>query len=182
MSVDILLVLVADVLLGGLFLFGGIGKLKGLAAFTETLGNYRLLPGVLVRPAAVLIAAGELAVGAATLAGLPLGDQSGMLGVAALLLVYAAAMSINIARGHDSIDCGCLGFGAARASLGWDMVMRNVALAAIAVMVFALPAEARALRAIDWISGMGAIAAFALFYYGFGQFSAMRLRGKAMVK
>ena len=104
------------------------------------------------------------------------------LGIAALLLAYAAAMGINIARGRDHIDCGCLGFGAAQATLGWELVLRNVALATFAFAVFALPLSARPLGAIDWISGIGAIAAFALLYLGFGQFSASGLRGKAVVR
>ena len=52
----------------------------------------------------------------------------------------------------------------------------------IAFAIFALPVSARPLGAIDWISGIGAIAVFALLYLGFGQLSAVRLRGKAVVR
>lgn len=180
-GLDILPVLVADVLFGGLYLVGGASKLRDFTAFAETLGNYRLLPGPLVRPAGAVIALAELALGAAAIVAVPLGSQIAMLGVAVLLLVYAAAMGINIARGRDHIDCGC-SFGAAHASLGWELVARNVALGVIAFAVFALPVSARPLGPIDWISGIGAVAAFALLYLGFGQFSAGRLRGKAVVR
>lgn len=180
-GLDILPVLVADVLFGSLFLVGGASKLRDFTAFAETLGNYRLLPDVLVRPAGATITAAELALGAAAIVAVPLGSQIAMLGIATLLLVYAAAMGINIARGRDHIDCGC-SFGAAHASLGWELVARNVALGVIAFAVFALPVSARPLGPIDWISGIGAVAAVALLYLGFGQFSAGRLRGKAVVR
>lgn len=181
-GIDILPVLVANVLLGSLFLLSGGGKLRDFAGFVGTLGNYRLLPAALVRPAGAMIVLAELALGAAAIIAVPLGSQIAMLGIAALLLAYAAAMGINIARGRDHIDCGCLGFGAAQATLGWELVLRNVALATFAFAVFALPLSARPLGAIDWISGIGAIAAFALLYLGFGQFSASGLRGKAVVR
>jgi hypothetical protein len=180
-AIDILPVLVANLLFGGLFVLGGTSKLGGFAVFTETLGNYRLLPAGLVRPAGAMIAFAELALGAAAIIAVPLGSQIAMLGIAALLFAYAAAMGINIARGRDHIDCGC-SFGAARASLGWELVARNIALGLIAFAMFALPVSARPLGAIDWISGVGAIAAFALLYLGFGQLSAVRLRGKAVVR
>ncbi len=181
-TVDILPVLVADILVGSLLLLAGASKIRDFAAFTGTLANYRLLPSALVAPAGAMIALAELALGAAAIIAVPIGSQIAMLGAAALLLTYAAAMGINIARGRDHIDCGCLGFGTAKASLGWELVLRNVAIAAIALAVFALPAGTRTLGAIDWISGLGAVAAFAFLYLGFGQLSALRLRGKAAVR
>jgi hypothetical protein len=48
----------------------------------------------------------------------------------ALLLVFAAAMAINIRRGRTQIDCGC-GLSALRQGLGWPLVARNLALAAV---------------------------------------------------
>lgn len=179
-GIDILPILVADALLGGLFLLGGFAKLKDFATFAGTLGNYRLLPEALVTPAAAAIVGVELLAGAAAIAAPLLGTQLAMAAIAALLLLYAAGMGINIARGRDHIDCGCLGFGATRASLGWDLVARNMLLAAIALAAVALPVVPRPLGAIDWISGIGAVAALALVYLGFGQFSAVRLHGKAV--
>jgi ABC-type phosphate transport system permease subunit len=102
--------------------------------------------------------------------------------IAALLLVYAGGMAINILRGRTHIDCGCLGFGTSRASLGWELVARNILLGAVALAVFALPVVPRALGAIDAISGLGAVVALALLYLGFGQFTAVRLQEKAVLK
>lgn len=181
-GIDILPVLVANVLLGGLFLLGGAAKAKDFTGFTGTLAAYMLVPEALLAPAAAAIVAVELAAGVAAIGAVAIGSQVAMGVIAALLLVYAAAMGINIARGRTHIDCGCLGFGTARASLGWELVARNILLAAIALAVFALPVAPRALGAVDAISGLGAIAALALLYLGFGQFSAVRLHGKAVLK
>lgn len=181
-GIDILPVLVADILLGGLFLLGGVAKARDFAAFTGTLGNYMLVPEALVTPVAAAIVAAELALGGTAMAGLAIGSQAAMAGIAVLLLVYAAAMGINLLRGRDHIDCGCLGFGTGRASLGWELVARNLGLAAIALLAAALPVVPRPLGAIDWISGVGAIIAFALLYFGFGQFSAVRLQGRTVLK
>lgn len=181
-GIDILPVLVADILLGGLFLLGGIAKVKDFPSFTGTLGNYMLLPEALVTPAAAAIVAVELLAGVAAIGAVMIGTQLAMGVIAALLLLYGAAMAINIARGRDDIDCGCLGFGSTRATLGWELVARNMLLAAIALAVFALPLAPRPLGAADWISGIGAVAALALVYLGFGQFSAVRLHGKAVLK
>ena len=78
-GIDILPVLVANVLLGSLFLLSGGGKLRDFAGFVGTLGNYRLLPAALVRPAGAMIVLAELALGAAAIIAVPLGSQIAML-------------------------------------------------------------------------------------------------------
>jgi len=181
-GVDILPVLVADVLLGGLFLLGGAAKAKDFAGFTGTLAAYMIVPEALLTPVAALIVAVELAAGIAAVGAVAIGSQAAMGVIAALLLVYAAAMAINILRGRTHIDCGCLGFGTSRASLGWELVGRNMLLATVAFALVALPVSTRALGAIDAISGIGAIVAFALLYLGFGQFAAVRLQERAVLQ
>ncbi len=181
-GIDILPVLVADILLGGLFLLGGIAKARDFTGFTGTLAGYMLVPEALLTPTAAAIVAVELAAGVAAIGAVVIGSQAAMGVIAALLLLYAVAMGINVARGRTHIDCGCLGFGTARASLGWELVARNVALAIVAFAAFALPVAPRILGAVDIISGIGAIVALALLYLGFGQFTAVRLHGKAVLK
>lgn len=181
-GVDILPVLVADVLLGGLFLLGAAAKAKDFTGFTGTLAAYMIVPERLLAPVAALIVVVEMVAGIATVAAVALGSQAALGVIAALLLVYAVAMAVNILRGRTHIDCGCLGFGTGRASLGWELVGRNLLLATVALAVFALPMTARPLGAVDTISGIGAILAFALLYLGFGQFAAIRLQEKAVLK
>ena len=53
---------------------------------------------------------------------------------AALLLVYAGAMAVNLVRGRKDLDCGC---GGPSARISWKLVVRN-ALMALAVGVVSL--------------------------------------------
>lgn len=180
MGADPLLVLVASVLLGGLFAIGGISKLMGFAEFVATVGNYRLLPDPLVLPAALLVASSELLLGLAALAGSRFEVLTASLfGIAALLLIYAASIGINLLRGRRHIDCGCNAFAAEGAPLNWYLVGRNAVLAAVALGVGSATVMPRPLAMIDWISALGALAAFPLLYLAFGQLSATSF-GKAM--
>ena len=108
-----------------LFAAAALHKLRDLPHFTEVLRAYRVLPEGAVRLAPVVPLA-ELAVAAGLLAP---GLRSGAaLGGVALLLVYAAAIGVNLARGRRDLACGCGGPDDARPIAPW-MVGRNLALA-----------------------------------------------------
>jgi hypothetical protein len=118
----------AGVVVALLFLFAGIDKLRHRALLPGVIANYRLLPQLLVAPAAAALPWVELAIAALLLLGLvvalpPIAPLTAML----LLLVFAAAMAINIRRGRRHIDCGC-GHAGLRQQLGWGQVVRNVVL------------------------------------------------------
>ena len=76
----------------------------------------------------------------------------------ALLLVFAAAMAINIGRGRRHIDCGC-GHSGLRQQLGWSQVARNLVLAT--ALLPALAAGRADLGMAD--VGLGAAAGVALY-------------------
>lgn len=97
-------------------------KLFEWPRFVAALAAYRLVPRALVMPSALLVTAGELA--AAPL--LLFVEASGLVLGTSLLLVYAFAMGINLARGRRYIDCGC---GDEPVPLSVLMVGRNLALA-----------------------------------------------------
>ena len=82
---------------------------------------------------------------------------------AALLVVFAWAMAINIRRGRRAIDCGC-GRSQLRQPLGWGLVVRNVVLALL-VAIRALPGEsASAVEiALALIAGITLFAIILLF-------------------
>ena len=94
--------------------------------FQGVVANYRLLPDAMVAPAAHLIPPVELLLGATLLLGLAFPGPE--LGAAALLLLFALAMGINLRRGRRHIDCGCFQ-SALKQTLSWTLVMRNVVLA-----------------------------------------------------
>lgn len=114
---------------GLVFLQAALAKLRHREILSGVIANYRLLPAALVGPAAMLLAPAELAVAI----GLLLGGQALAAAVAiALLVIFAAAMAINITRGRREIDCGC-GRSQLRQPLSWLLVTRNLLLAALLV-------------------------------------------------
>lgn len=132
--------LAAGVLVALLFLAAGIDKLRHHDLLPGVIANYRLLPGALVAPAAWLLPPVELAVAAGLLLGPPAGlGLWPVLAAIGLLLLFAAAMAINIVRGRRHIDCGC-GHAGLRQQLGWGQVLRNIMLAAALLAGLATPA------------------------------------------
>jgi hypothetical protein len=108
-----------------LFAGAGIDKVRHRALLPGVIANYRLLHPALVAPAALALPVVELAVAV----GLALGVAPvAPLAAAALLLVFAGAMAVNIRRGRHHIDCGC-GHSGLRQRLGWGQVARNLLLA-----------------------------------------------------
>jgi hypothetical protein len=176
--IDSLILLIAGLLLGGLFIAAAIAKLIDFGHFQATLGAYLLIPERLAMPAASALIAAELAFGAAALVTGVTGWTLPLAGIAALLALYAGAMAINLRRGRDHIDCGCLAFGARRATIGWSLVVRNLLLALVALTVALPPVRPRELIAIDWISAAGGVIAFMLLYQGAGLLLALRLQAR----
>jgi hypothetical protein len=125
-----------------LFALAGSHKLRNLALFTEVFSAYRVLPESLARRSAWLIPAMELAI--------------------ALLIAYAAGISLNLVRGRRELDCGCGAAGNRRSIALW-MVWRNLVLA-LALGVAALPWIARPLTGLDALTVIGGLSAAAMLY------------------
>lgn len=115
----------ASVAVALLLAVAGFDKLRHRDLLPGVIANYRLLPEALVAPAALLLPAAELLVAAGLVLGVA---PAAPLAAIALLLVFAAAMAINIGRGRRHIDCGC-GHAGLRQQLGWGQVARNLVLA-----------------------------------------------------
>jgi putative oxidoreductase len=82
-----------------------------MAAFAESVANYRIVPPALVPAAAAAVVGIEI--------------------TAALLAVFTAGLSSALARGID-LACGCFG-GSAPAT--WWTVLRDLVMLALAVLV-----------------------------------------------
>jgi hypothetical protein len=151
-----------------LMLLAAWHKTSARVEFGAALRDYRLLPAMLLRPAAVLLPAIEFVLAVGWLTGI--GRAAVAVSTAALLLVYAAAIAVNLRRGRVHISCGC-GLGGAAdgdARLSWWLVARNVVLAG-AAGVAALPASDRGLGSQDWLTLVLAILAAILLYAGASQ-------------
>ena len=101
-------------------------KLSDMRAFRDTLANYQLVPERSLRLVAAAIIALEIA---AAVSLLWPGAPSAPAVAASILVVYAAAIAINLLRGRGSIDCGCSG-AVVRQSLSAGLVIRNAVLVA----------------------------------------------------
>lgn len=146
--------LAGSVGVGLVFLQAALAKLRHRELLAGVIANYRLLAPALTGPAALLLPPAELAVSLGLLLGGAWRPAQfvAALGAIALLLVFAAAMGINIARGRSHIDCGC-GRSQLRQPLSWLLVWRNLALAALLTPLLA---------PLDFLAPTGADLAIAL--------------------
>ena len=100
-----------QIALGVFFVAAALPKLVDPPSFAHMIYNYRLVPGAFVNLMALVMPWLELLAGLALILGV--WTRTSAILVGALLLVFVAAISLNLARGN-AIDCGC--FDVARAS------------------------------------------------------------------
>lgn len=129
-----LVLLAARCLLVCVFLRAGFSKVTDLADFRSAVTNYRLLPAALVPAVAFTLPFAELTAAVLLALGILPTIVAGLL--AFLLLSFAAAIAINLARGR-SFDCGCAG--SAPQTISWAHVASNVCLAALAAALAVAP-------------------------------------------
>ncbi|MGH8972695.1 MAG: MauE/DoxX family redox-associated membrane protein [Acidimicrobiia bacterium] len=124
------LVLVARLVLAGVFALAGLGKLADRRGAQQALEDFgvpgalsgtlvRVLPVVELTVAAALVARGTSRVGAA--------------GALLLLAAFSLAVAVNLARGRTP-DCHCFGQMHAR-PIGFGTLFRNAALTALGAVV-----------------------------------------------
>jgi hypothetical protein len=143
-----------------LFATAAFHKFRDLERFTLLLDAYRVIPGGSARRLAWSIPCAELAVALAL--PWPPARRWAALAAAGLLIVYAAGMTVNLARNRRELDCGCAAAGERRPIAPW-MVWRNFFLT-LASMATALPWVPRALVSADFLTvAAGGVAGLALY-------------------
>lgn len=146
--------------LAGALLFGSAAfhKLRALSVFVGTFTEYRILPLALVPPTAYVVVAieGVLSIGLVWSATRVASAIAG----AVLLLIYAAAIGVNLLRGRRDIDCGCT---LQHRPIGAWMIVRNVLLAAL-LLSLALPVSGRPLGLPDLAMVAAALLVITLLY------------------
>jgi uncharacterized membrane protein YphA (DoxX/SURF4 family) len=161
MTIDPAIANLASVALAAIFATSGAMKLADLDLFEGALANYRLVPRMLEKPAAIALPVLECGCAAAVL--VPITRAAGALGILALLTIFTGAIAINLARGRTNVDCGCFG-PALRQDLSTWMLLRNAALAALAVAAL-MPFAVRRIVWLDWVTiALGAAAAVVLYF------------------
>jgi len=135
-------------------------KLRDPVRFALVLAAYRVLPQAAARGLAWTVPCAELAIALAL--PWPRTRRWAALAAAGLLLLYAAGMALNLARGRRDLDCGCTAAGRRRPIAPW-MVWRNLALA-LASATAALSWAPRALEGVDLLTiAAGAVASLVLY-------------------
>ena len=128
--------------------------------FGVILAEFRLVPAQAVRACAVAVIGLELGLGVSLM--FPATRSFGLAGSALLLVLYAAAIGVNLHRGRRSIDCGCVGPLRHQSLSGW-LVARNLLLALLALAALS-PVNGRALVWHDLITGSTAFGLAILLY------------------
>lgn len=145
-----------------LFAVAAWHKMRDWPRIGGVISGYRLLPQGASLPVAAVLIALELAVAAGSLI-----SRQVLLGAAALLLGYACAIGLNILRGNDRIDCGCISYLSAAPRLKWAMSVRNAGIALIAIMVARGAVSIRPLIWMDFVTIAGVLAALSALYAAF---------------
>jgi uncharacterized membrane protein YphA (DoxX/SURF4 family) len=96
--------LVARVVLGCVFIYASLDKINNPDLFAEAVYNYQLSPEVAVNLVALWLPWLELLSGTLLILGLWI--RGSILILSGLMLLFLAALGINLARGLD-IHCGC---------------------------------------------------------------------------
>jgi uncharacterized membrane protein YphA (DoxX/SURF4 family) len=127
-----------QIALGVLFVAAALPKIVDPPGFAHMIYNYRLVPGAFVNAMALGMPWLELLVGLGLILGIWTRTSAAVVG--ALLLVFVAAIGINLARGN-AIDCGCFDVSAAGKSVAerladmrWD-ILRDAGMLAMAVQI-----------------------------------------------
>jgi hypothetical protein len=146
--------------LAALFAGSTLHKIQALSEWPGVVRNYRLMPDAFGGAAAWLIlSAGALTAGAQLFQS---SRRAGAIAAALQLLVFGAAIGINIGRGRTAIDCGCFGSRLRHGISRW-MVARNAVLALCALSLL-LPASHRRLSAMEVAVCVGLILTLAFLY------------------
>jgi putative oxidoreductase len=95
-------------LLGITFIYASIHKIAEPAEFAKIIYGYGLFPHIIINLAAIVLPFLELITGLALVLGIY--PRSAATVIGALLLIFIAAISVNLIRGYE-FDCGCFSFG-----------------------------------------------------------------------
>ena len=93
-----------QIALGAIFVAAALPKIADPPSFAHMIYNYRLVPGAAINALALVMPWVELLVGLALILGVWPRESAALAGL--LLLVFMAAITINLARGR-AVDCGC---------------------------------------------------------------------------
>ncbi|WP_320175424.1 MauE/DoxX family redox-associated membrane protein [Maridesulfovibrio sp.] len=123
------------IILGIVFIVASLDKIVDPLAFAEIVKNYQILPEMMIGPVAFFLPWLEFVCGAMLVCGVFVDTVVAIL--VAMLLVFIAALSVNIFRGID-VACGCFSTDASTASDMQITIVRDGVLLVIAGLALKL--------------------------------------------
>ena len=179
--------LIARLLLALVFVVAGLTKLADRAGSRQALIDFGV-PAPLATPGGILLPLTELAVAVALI---PLASAWwGAIGALALVLLFIAGISYNLARGRTP-DCHCFGQLYSK-PIGWPTLLRNLVLAAMAGFVVGFGYSNPGLSATDWFVALaqaqrieltvGIIIAALLVCMGWLMLQMLRQQGRLLLR
>ncbi len=144
------LTLLARVLLAAAFALAGVTKLADRAGSRTALEEFGM-PRRLAAPGGVALPVCELAVALGLL--IPTTAWWSAIAALVLLSIFSTAIGANLARGREP-DCHCFGQ-VHSAPAGWPTLLRNLALAAVAIVVLAAGPD-EMLGPLVWVGDLSA--------------------------
>lgn len=123
--------LIVRLLLGALFVFAGASKVGHFNDLAAAIAGFRILPGPVIGPLAVLLPFFEIGLGLYLIAGLF--TRAAAVAGAIQLTIYAGAIASAVVR-HIPAACGCFG-PQDTAAADWPHVAADLGLAAICALL-----------------------------------------------
>lgn len=154
--------ILASLFLGLVLATSALSKLKRPDEFQGVVANYRLLPSFMVAPVARLLPWLELACAVALLVP-PVRAQAAWV-AAAIFVVFALALAINVGRGRTHIDCGCVRRPTSMSRIGMFHVLRALSLAGVSLYAATISLSVVAIPVSSWLMGIASAALLAMLY------------------
>ena len=126
-------ILGACIIVGGVFIFAAIPKIKDPGAFALSIFNYQAVPDKLVNAVALILPWLELVCGVIFIFLPSFRLASGYI-LVVMLISFTGLQVCTIYRGID-ISCGCFSVDQESGHLGWLSLARNVALITLTIVV-----------------------------------------------
>ncbi len=127
-------VLIARLILGGVFIYASLDKIAHPAEFAKAIGNYHVVPFGLENLMALALPWLELIAGICLIAGIMVDGATIM--VILMNIVFIFAISQALARGI-SIECGCFSVTAEEGDkIGIQTILRDIGYLVLAAVVW----------------------------------------------
>ena len=116
-------VLIARIILGGIFIYASLDKISQPLAFADIINNYRILPVQLVNPLAIFLPWLEFITGLLLIIGK--WTKGALLIYSTFLVIFIIALTQALVRGLD-ISCGCFSVSPSSTSTVWLRIVEDI--------------------------------------------------------